>query len=142
MSFSLLFVGCALQGMIRPLPGMHEIHMGGSCGYGLGGAALVSLGCGKPSAAGKGRTGAGVPTKVIHAKQRILTMSQASDDSSQESAEDPQQNTPQGFPFDPEQDPPSEEPPIPPQGSPGPPTLPNGEPDEPALEDPQRPPAG
>ena len=83
-----------------------------------------------------------MPQGSIPNTQRILTMSQASEDSRQDSPEEPQKKAPQGFPFDPEQDPPSEEPPIPPQGSPGPPTLPNGEPDEPALEDPQRPPAG
>jgi hypothetical protein len=49
--------------------------------------------------------------------------------------------SPEGFPFDPNQDPPREEPAVPHQDNPGLPTGPGGEPDEPALEDPQRPPA-
>ena len=52
----------------------------------------------------------------------------------------PRDASPEGFPFDPNQDPPQEEPAVPHQDNPGPPTGPDGEPDDSALEDPQRPP--
>ena len=53
----------------------------------------------------------------------------------------PESTSPGGFPFDPNEDPPQEQPAIPHQENPGPPTGRDGEPDEPALEDPKRPPA-
>ncbi|MFC7848868.1 hypothetical protein ACFUTU_10385 [Arthrobacter sp. NPDC057388] len=68
-------------------------------------------------------------------------MSETPADPENNPADQPEDTSPKGFPFDPNEDPPQEEPAIPPQDSPGPPAGREGEPDEPALEDPKRPPA-
>ncbi|MDQ0863113.1 hypothetical protein [Arthrobacter globiformis] len=68
-------------------------------------------------------------------------MSETPADPEQNPTDQPEGGSPKGFPFDPSQDPPLEEPAVPHQDTPGPPTGRDGEPDEPALEDPQRPPS-
>ena len=92
-------------------------------------AALVILGVARPE---KSR-----PFQQL----RIQTMSDTPADPEQNPTDQTEGGSPQGFPFDPNQDPPQEEPAVPHQDTPGPPTGPDGEPDEPALEDPQRPPS-